>query len=310
MLADSERHDNIMIDQTRTLNYNFSHIALPVIALWNGRKFYKTAFKGHAKSYLEGIYQGISAKMGGPKQHADIEIRRAELKGNVEVLLVCTPSPSVELDTFFVAIVASTRRKFFGMKLEWLRYFTLELGRELNSTARRYCVCEWKSPHPRPDRESYGAIPSPDIELFLRAIEIQVRSKSDNVQGALNASGDVAGGVVEYPGGQNLLIANENTDMNSMVYSIAYVFTQDLKSEDRLIFCRWAGLPDHEWSPFHRDLCALAIMHYLCDAKESGTPVPEAVQVVAPHLTKDGLPPLGRPLTAQVSSMFNRMFGA
>ncbi len=298
-----------MMDNTRTLNYNFSHVALPVIALWTPKKFYNSAFRGNARTYLEGIWRGLSKKMGATGSPKEIEVRRAEFKGSIDVLLICTPSPSELLDTFFLGIVACTKKRLFGTRLDWLRYFTLELGSEAGSTARRYCVCEWRSPHPRPDRENHGTIPSPDIELFLRAVEIQVRGTSDRVHEALNASGDPSGDVVEYPSGQNMLIVNDNADMNSMVHSLALVFAQDLKPEDRIVFSRWAGLPEDEWSSSHKQLCALAYMHYLCDVKESGASAPEEVRECAEFLTRDALPSLPRPLNAQVKTMFCRMLG-
>ena len=131
----------------------------------------------------------------------------------------------------------------------------------------------------------------------------------DHVHVALNQSGDVAGGVVKDLSGRNTLIVNDNADMNSVMHSSALVFAQELDPEDRILFCRWAGLPENEWTSSHLNLCALAIMHYLCDAKESGSTVPETVRNAAQFLTREQLPRLDHPLSEQVKSIFNRLFG-
>ncbi len=300
--------DEVMIDKARTVNYNFSHVALPVIALWNSKRFYGSAFGRRSASYLRGLWRNLSARMGRDGTRDSIDIRKSELENGLEFLWIRVPSPSVPLDALCIGVVASAQKRLFRRKLDWLRYFTLELGVELDSARPRYCVCEWKSPHPRPTRANYGAIPKPDPQLFLDAIEDQLRGESGHAYQALNAAGQVAGRVAPDQSGRNLLTVDDNADVNSAAHSLALVFAGELKPEHRLLFCRWAGIPGNEWTASHQALCALAIMHYLCDAKAAGADVPEAVRNVAQFLERGGLPPLDRPLSAELKSLFGRMF--
>ncbi|TVL97529.1 MAG: hypothetical protein CV087_22240 [Candidatus Brocadia sp. WS118] len=131
----------------------------------------------------------------------------------------------------------------------------------------------------------------------------------DHMQVTLNQSGDLTTKVVKDPSGRYKVLFTDKSDINSLVYSIALIAAQELKTQDRFLFCRWAGLPENEWTSSHIDMCALAIMHYICDAKESSSPLPEAVREAARFLTRDRLPDLDRPLSEQVRSLFNRMFG-
>jgi hypothetical protein len=125
-------------------------------------------------------------------------------------------------------------------------------------------------------------------------------------------AGDVIGTVARGEDGRNIIKPQEPTG-NSLFHMSAIVFAQAMHEIDRdaaAIFSRWAGLSDAEWSPFHEELCALALMHYFCDAKDSGSAaVPEAVKGVADWIDRDELPPLDRPLNAEIRSLFSGLFG-
>jgi tetratricopeptide (TPR) repeat protein len=125
---------------------------------------------------------------------------------------------------------------------------------------------------------------------------------------ALNASGELVAAAVRMPDGRYIQKAVKGQP-NSLWYSTALVFAHKLKAEDRIVFCRWAGLQEHEWTASHIELCALVMMHYFCTANELDPSAPDAIRNAAKFIVRDQLPPLDRPLNDEIKTIYNRAFG-
>ncbi len=94
------------------------------------------------------------------------------------------------------------------------------------------------------------------------------RKIAGNVFTAQSRSGKVAGVVSRDSSGRNTITVDKEKP-NSLYHSMCLVFAQDLSVEERTVFCQWAGLSQSEWTTQHIELCALALMHYTSDAKET-----------------------------------------
>lgn len=102
------------------------------------------------------------------------------------------------------------------------------------------------------------------------------RKTVENVQAGENQPKGVAGGTAKGPTEGSLVGAERNAYINSLTNRVLVVYAECLAPEERVLFSRWGGLREDEWTPSHQALCALAMMHYLCNAEASQAPVSEA----------------------------------
>jgi tetratricopeptide (TPR) repeat protein len=123
-----------------------------------------------------------------------------------------------------------------------------------------------------------------------------------------NQFGETSGNVSELPNGKYVISTNGNTDFVSLLMSSFVVFADDLSLEDRTIFSKWGGLPYPEWTRQHRELFALASMHYIQQANTTGQRVPDVLKDASKYLSNQSLPPLRRTLTPEIAEVFRKLF--
>ena len=70
------------------------------------------------------------------------------------------------------------------------------------------------------------------------------------------------------------------------------------------MFSQWAKLATDDWTLRHRNLFALALMHYFSEAKSKRLPVPDAVRAVGELLGTHSSPLLNRPSNDEVKAVF------
>lgn len=95
------------------------------------------------------------------------------------------------------------------------------------------------------------------------------------------------------------------TSMLEFILSGVYTTCDELLSpEEKHIFSRWAGLPERVWGHQHRKEFAVTEIHYLIEAKTNNYPLPEKLSGISELMPKEKLPPLVRPLTNEIITIF------
>ncbi len=155
----------------RSIQYNFAHKALPMLALWNPNKFYKDVFNKNGNRYLNEIWEGLSGRMEVTEFYSFPPVEVGKLSSGIDSCLITLPTPEDLLEAYYIAVTVSVEKKLFRKQVSALRYFTLGLSYDPESQNERYHVCEWQSPTPRPNRTNYGTIPLISKSLFIGIIE-------------------------------------------------------------------------------------------------------------------------------------------
>ncbi len=123
-----------------------------------------------------------------------------------------------------------------------------------------------------------------------------------------NSFGEIAGSVSEQPDGRYMISADGNHDFGSALTSIFIAFSDMLSPTDRITFSKWAGLPFPEWTRQHRELFALAALHYIQQTDSTHQQVPDVVRSARRQLANHSLPPLSRSLTPEIANLFREHF--
>ena len=85
MIVDSvdTEQEKVQIDSPQTDDkflYNFAHVALPILALGNPKKFYKDVSSENGKQYLINIWQDLAKKMGENRLYEGLDITKKVLR--------------------------------------------------------------------------------------------------------------------------------------------------------------------------------------------------------------------------------------
>lgn len=125
----------------------------------------------------------------------------------------------------------------------------------------------------------------------------------------VNKEGLMTGGVTKFKDGKHLFHATDNADVQTMVISTFIMFASDISKPDQIIFSRWAGMSEEEWTQDHRETFALVLYHYLQEesGKEKDLP-PEVRNAANLLLEKGAVPPVTKELSTTVKNIFKRLF--
>ena len=96
---------------------------------------------------------------------------------------------------------------------------------------------------------------------------------------------------------------------NSILGPLYHVFTRAadlLGTQDRITFSILAGLPTDRWDRDHREMYALARIHYMYEVKRSGVSVHPLFLEAAKILPRCKLPPLPFNITNELRDIILR----
>lgn len=153
------------------LQYNYAHLALPILALGNPNKFYQDVSGAKGQQYLENIWQGLSNKMGIRQSPVGLAVSKIELSEAAEVLVIKMPKPAGVPEAFFAGVAFNIKKKFMGKEITAVRYFTLELGKNPFDGSEEYHFCEWVGSAIERKHENYGKLPDTKEQNFATAIK-------------------------------------------------------------------------------------------------------------------------------------------
>jgi hypothetical protein len=134
--------------------------------------------------------------------------------------------------------------------------------------------------------------------------------KQDYTIRAFNKNGNLAGGAVKGNDGRYTIIKGDKSDISSLLMTNFYVFADMLSIDQEFTktFSKWADLPSTEWSQLHKETCALAMIHFIMDAKNKNLGLPANIVKAIEAFPAQNLAPLRRPLTPEIQKFFSNMF--
>ena len=130
-------------ESSKGLRYNYAHVALPILVLMNPKKFYNDVSGSKGEEYLSNMWRGLAGRMGVKQSPQGLGLSRKALRDDTEALIIRLPRPSEVPEAFLVAAVFQVKSRFLGKEVESVRYFTLELGRNVFDQSDEYHFCEW-----------------------------------------------------------------------------------------------------------------------------------------------------------------------
>jgi hypothetical protein len=150
--------------------YNYAHVALPILALGNPKKFYSDISGRGGKQYLLTMWNGLERKMGVRESNDGLNITKRDLRSDIEVFIIHMPKAANVPEAIYVGITFRVKKQFFKTEVFSARYFTLELGENSNTNSNEYHFCEWvgaiNSQH-----KNYGQLPNTNENTFFVAID-------------------------------------------------------------------------------------------------------------------------------------------
>lgn len=156
----------------KTLLYTYAHIALPIIALCNPKKFYNDISKRSGKEYLESILQGVARKRNEHQIPPGLSLSKRNLNGNIELYLIQLPKPRIVPEAFYISTVFDINKKFLSKEVKSIRYFTLELGKNIMTDDAEYHLCEWIGCRIQGQRhKNFGRLKNSNKDTFVNAIK-------------------------------------------------------------------------------------------------------------------------------------------
>lgn len=159
------------IESSKSLRYNFAHLALPILVLMNPNKFYHDISGTGGKKYLNTMWQGLAGRMGIRQSPPGPELSKIILREDVEAFIITLPKPFVVPDAFFVSAVFQFKNLHINKEIEVVRYFTLELGKNLIDQSDEYHFCEWEgNVLTKRQHKNYGRLANGNINSFISAI--------------------------------------------------------------------------------------------------------------------------------------------
>ena len=158
-------------EASKGLQYNYAHIALPILVLMNPKKFYQDVTGRKGDKYLKTIWQGLAGKMGVRQSPNELGLSKQVIGDDVEAFVIRLPKPIESPEAFFVAAVFRVKKQFLSKEIESARYFTLELGRNIFDQSDEYHFYEWVGNVLRGQQhKNYGQTADYKEETFIAAI--------------------------------------------------------------------------------------------------------------------------------------------
>ena len=114
--------------------------------------------------------------------------------------------------------------------------------------------------------------------------------------------------VIRDQGRDKVSLRKDGGGFIGLLASMFYVTSQDMLTQnDRKVFSNWADLTTSYWGDEHKQAFAIAGLHFLRDAEARKIQLPPKVIKVGELIPIDQLPPLKKPLSASVESIFIRI---
>lgn len=153
--------------------YNYAHVALPILALGNPKKFYRDASSRRGNQYLIRIWEGLANKMHVDQPYDGLDVTTKSLRPDTEIIIIRMPKPVASPEVFYIGIAFRIKKQFVKTEVISSRYFTLELGLNIITQNDEYHFCEWVGAIEH-KHLNYGRLPNSNVQIFMQAIETRL----------------------------------------------------------------------------------------------------------------------------------------
>jgi hypothetical protein len=159
------------IEPSKGLKYNFAHLTLPILVLMNPKKFYQDITDSNGDRYLQKLWHGLAERMVLRQPSFGLNLSLHKLDENMEAVIIELPAPKEVTEAFLVSAVFKFKNMPLSREIEYVRYFTLELGENPFNKSNEYHFCEWTGTIiSSRQHENYGKLPEQSIACFKSAI--------------------------------------------------------------------------------------------------------------------------------------------
>lgn len=161
--------------------------------------------------------------------------------------------------------------------------------------------------------KNLSMMPPKDLPVSLStfrsmALDVPIKNKVETSY-LFGKEGTITGGISRLPNGKHLFVAGENPDVHTMIILSFVFFASSIPRSSQVVFSRWAGLPEKDWSQDHKETFALTLYNYFLEIKEQGLDMPaEVMGAVNMLIEKGAVPSLTKELTPEVKEVFRKMF--
>ena len=162
-----------------------------------------------------------------------------------------------------------------------------------------------KSHTPSLDKSRGDDVHSDELDL----VKDEVDSVASGELNVYDAIGRKLSTVRTLPGERPVIETSEETRFDGIAAGVVLSLANTLSHDDQAILARWAGLTRNAWTDEHQLAFTAALLHHVKDGTDGKYKVPDCVSDFGKGLSGDRLPLLPVPLTPEVRTMLNRMFG-
>jgi len=122
--------------------YNYAHVALPILALGNPKKFYSDISGSGGKQYLLTMWNGLERRMGARQSNDGLNLSKSNLRSDIQVFVIHMPNATNVPEAIYIGIAFRVKKQFLKTEVYSGRYFTLELGKNSDTNSNEYHFCE------------------------------------------------------------------------------------------------------------------------------------------------------------------------
>lgn len=154
-------------DNELKASYLFSHVKLPAILFNFVQQSYESIKGAYGQQFIDAVWQKA---LSTAKSHAPLpssSLSWMPLTRPHELFVIEMPPPRTTPDPFYLAILYKLDYSTIVPKVETVRYFTLELGRNPYTPSEEYHFCEWQT---LTQHVNYGQLVNQNVETFIGAV--------------------------------------------------------------------------------------------------------------------------------------------
>lgn len=157
----------------RKQHYNFAYYLMPLLALRNSKELFDRLNRNDRVRYLKNLWNGFGKKLNENISDFGFDCINCRIGKKCTLYIVQLPKPLIQPEAFYIGIAYFVEIGLLKNQISKVRYFTLELGKEVLDEREKYYVGEWlvgESTN-RFDHKNYGSIIKKDVDTFEIAVK-------------------------------------------------------------------------------------------------------------------------------------------
>lgn len=153
---------------------------MPTLALRDSKELLNRLTRQDNVRYLKKLWNGFGTQLNENIRDFGFDCTSTKIGRTCTLIIIQLPQPQFQPEAYYIGIAYFFKVGIFNNQVNKVRYFTLELGREVNDNREKHYVCEWqhgKSPK-KFDHKNYGSINEKNVDSFRLAIKNILFGKS------------------------------------------------------------------------------------------------------------------------------------